>query len=136
MSEADKMAAGKHTFNIEQGATFDPIIQYLNPAPDPDNDPDTPGPPIDITGYDARMKARTGSKTGPVFLDLTIGSGIIILSEALGQFQLDVDDTATAALTEADFDGGAFYDFEIIEPGGKVIRLIEGSIKFSLNVTA
>lgn len=130
------MAAGKHTFKIEQGATFDPIIQYLNPAPNPDTDPDTPGAPIDITGFDARMKARTGSKTGAVFLDLTIANtGIVILSAVLGQFQLAVTDAVTAALTEADFDGGAFYDFEIIDTAGKVIRLIEGSVKFSVNVT-
>lgn len=130
------MAAGKHTFTIEQGATFDPIIQYLNPAPNPDTDPDTPGDPIDITGYDARMKARTGSKTGAVFLDLTIANtGIVILSEVLGQFQLAVTDGVTAGLDEADFEGGAFYDFEIIDTAGKVIRLIEGSIKFSTNVT-
>jgi hypothetical protein len=130
------MAAGKHNFKIEQGATFDPIIQYLNPAPDPDNDPDTPGAPIDITGYDARMKARTGSKTGTVFLDLTIANtGIVILSEPLGQFQLAVDDTTTGSMVEADFEGGAFYDFEIIDTAGKVIRLIEGTISFSVNVT-
>ncbi len=130
------MAAGKHNFKIEQGADFDPIIQYLNPPPDPDNDPDTPGAPIDITGFDARMKVRTGSRTGVVFLDLTIGNGlIIILSTSLGQFQIQVDAATTDALTTADFDGGAFYDFEIIDTASKVIRLIEGSVRFSLNVT-
>ena len=129
------MAAGKHNFKIEQGADFDPIIQYLNPPPNPDTDPDTPGAPIDITGFDARMKVKTGSKTGVAFLDLTIGSGIIILNASLGQFQLQVTAAETDALTEADFLGGAFYDFEIIEVGGKVIRLIEGTISFSVNVT-
>ncbi len=130
------MAAGKHNFKIEQGADFDPIIQYLNPPPDPDNDPDTPGAPIDITGFDARMKVRTGSRTGVVFLDLTIGNGlIIILSTSLGQFQIQVDAATTDALTTAYFDGGAFYDFEIIDTASKVIRLIEGSVRFSLNVT-
>lgn len=129
------MAAGKHNFKIEQGATFDPIIQYLEPPPDPDNAPNTPGDPIDITGYDARMKVRTGSKTGTEFLDLTIGSGIVILDALLGKFQLDVDDATTDALTEANFVGGAFYDFEIIDTASKVIRLIEGTVSFSLNVT-
>lgn len=130
------MSAGKHDFKIEQGADFDPIIQYREPAPDPDNAPNVPGAPIDITGFDARMKARTGSKTGTVFLDLTIGNGgIIILDAALGKFQIQVDAATTDALTTADFQGGAFYDFEIVDTTGRVIRLIEGTISFSENVT-
>lgn len=130
------MAAGKHDFKIEQGADFDPVIQYLNPPPDPDNAPDTPGTPIDITGFDARMKVRTGSKTGVVFIDLDIaGGGIIILDAVNGKFQIQLDAAATDALTTADFQGGAFYDFEIVDTAGRVIRLIEGTISFSLNVT-
>jgi len=131
------MAAGKHNFKIEQGADFDPIIQYLNPPPNPDTDPDTPGAPIDITGFTARMKVRTGSKTGVIItgLDLVTPTGIIILNASLGQFQIQVDATTTDALTTADFLGGAFYDFEIVEVGGKVIRLIEGTVSFSENVT-
>ncbi len=130
------MSAGKHDFKIEQGADFDPIIQYREPAPDPDNAPNVPGDPIDITGFDARMKARTGSKTGTVFLDLTIGNGgIIILDAVLGKFQIQVDAATTDALTNADFQGGAFYDFEIVDTTGRVIRLIEGTISFSENVT-
>ena len=130
------MAAGKHNFTIEQGADFDPIITYRNPPADPINDPDTPGAPIDITGYDARMQVRTGSKTGTLVLDMNIGNGEIIILDAVnGQFQFQVDAAATAALTEAEFDPTGFYDFEIIEPGGKVIRLLEGTVQLSTEVT-
>lgn len=130
------MSAGKHNFRIEQGADFDPIIQFLNPPPNPDTDPDTPGDPIDITGFDARMKVRTGSKTGTTFLDIDIsGGGIIILDALLGQFQIQVDAATTDAMTTSQFEGGAFYDFEIIDLASRVIRLIEGSVRFSENVT-
>lgn len=129
------MAAGKHNFTIQQGADFNPIITYRNPPPDPD-DPDTPGAPIDITGFDARMQVRTGSKTGTLVLDMNITNALIIILDALnGQFQFDVDAAATAALTSAEFSPSAFYDFEIIDTGGVVIRLLEGNVLFSEEVT-
>ena len=129
------MAAGKHNFTIEQGADFNPIITYRNPPPD-ENDPDTPGAPIDISGFDARMQVRTGSKTGTIVLDMTIANLlIVILDGPNGQFQFDVDAVATAALTAAEFSPVAVYDFEIIDLAGVVTRLLEGSVAFSENVT-
>jgi hypothetical protein len=129
------MAAGRHNFTIEQGADFNPIITYRDPPPDP-NDPDTPGDPIDITGFTARMQVRTGSKTGTVVLDMTTENGlIVILNGPLGQFQFDVDAVATAALTAAEFSPLALYDFEIVDLASVVIRLLEGAVAFSVNVT-
>ncbi len=129
------MAAGKHDFTIEQGADFNPIITYRNPPPDP-NDPDTPGAPIDVSGFDARMQVRTGSKTGTIVLDMTIANLlIVILDGPNGQFQFDVDAVATAALTAAEFSPNAVYDFEIVDLSGVVIRLLEGAVGFSENVT-
>jgi len=139
------MAAGKHNFLIEQGADFIQTIQFLTPPLDPINAPDTPGPPVDITGWDARMQVRQGPDRagGTIILDLSIGGGEISLvsPETDGTFQVAVTAAVTAALLATEFTNGAFHDFEAIDtPGilgiaGAVYRLIEGSVKFSENVT-
>lgn len=137
------MAAGKHNFVIEQGADFIETIEFREAPVDPINDPETPGPPVDVTGWDARMQIR--EKPGPggtIILDLTLTAGdITIPSGTDGVFQVAVDAATTAGLTAAQFAKGAFYDFEAIDtPGvlgvaGAVYRLIEGRVKFSANVT-
>lgn len=138
------MSAGKHNFLIEQGASFIQTVQFLTPPVDPINAPDTPGPPVDITGWDARMDIRDGpTTTDTIILSLDIvGGEISILSPPTdGTFQIAVTAAITAALTAAQFASGAFYDFEAIDtPGvlgiaGAVYRLIEGGVKFNENVT-
>jgi len=138
------MSAGKHNFLIEQGADFIQTIQFLTPPVDPINAPDTPGPPVDITSWTARMQVREDpGPGGTIILDLdTVGGEITIVAPATdGTFQVAVTAAATAALTAAQFASGAFYDFEAVDvPGvlgiaGAVYRLIEGSVKFTENVT-
>lgn len=138
------MTAGKHNFVIEQGADFIQTVQFLEPPVDPVNDPDTPGPPVDITGWDARMDIREGPRTTDTLilgLDITGGEISILTPASDGTFQIAVTAAVTAALTEAQFANGAFYDFEAIDtPGilgvaGAVYRLIEGQVKFKINVT-
>lgn len=138
------MSAGKHNFLIEQGADFIQTIQFLTSPLDPINAPDTPGPPVDITGWDARMQVRESpGPGGTIILDLDIvGGEISILSPATdGIFQVAVTDTVTAALLASQFANGAFHDFEAIDtPGvlgiaGAVYRLLEGRVTFKENVT-
>ena len=139
------MAAGKHNFLIEQGADFIPTIQFLTPPPDPIGAPETPGPPVDIVGWDARMQVREGPNKagGTIILDLTLGAAeiAIVAPSTDGTFQVLVTAAVTAALTASQFANGAFYDFEAIDtPGvlgiaGAVYRLLEGRVKFSENVT-
>lgn len=137
------MSAGKHNYTIEQGADFIETVEFHEAPVDPDNDPDTPGPPVDVTGWDARMQVReTPGPGGTVILDLTLTGGEISIPNGVdGIFQIAVTDTVTAALTAAQFAEGAFYDFEAIDtPGelgiaGAVYRLIEGRVKFRENVT-
>lgn len=137
------MAAGKHNYLIEQGADFIETIQYLSPPVDPDNDPETPGPPIDITGWDARMQIRESPGFGGTLIaDLTTGGGeITLLDAANGIFQVRIPEATTAAYTNAQFTPAAFYDFEAIDtpgsegPAGAVYRLIQGRVKFDRNIT-
>ena len=138
------MAAGRHNFLIEQGASFIQTVQFLSPPVDPVNAPDTPGPPIDITGWDARMDIREGPMTTDTLilgLDITGGEISILTPPTDGIFQINVTAAVTAALTAAQFSPRAFYDFEAIDtPGvlgivGAVYRLLEGGIKFNENVT-
>lgn len=138
------MSAGKHNFLIEQGADFIQTIQFLTPPVDPINAPDTPGPPVDITSWTARMQVREDpGPGGTIILDLdTVGGEITIVAPASnGTFQVAVTAAATAALTATQFASGAFYDFEAVDvPGvlgiaGAVYRLLEGTVKFTENVT-
>ena len=139
------MAAGRHNFLIEQGADFIPTIQFLTPPVDPVNAPEVPGPPVDITGWDARMQVREGPNKagGTIILDLTLGAAeiVIVAPASNGTFQVVVTAAVTAALLASQFASGAFYDFEAIDtPGvlgiaGGVYRLIEGRVTFSENVT-
>ena len=134
------MEAGKFNFLIVQGSDFIETIQFLEAPPDP-LDPDTPGPPVDVTGWSARMQVReTPGPSGTIILDLG-ASEITIPSGTDGVFQIHVDEPTTKALTAAQFAKGAFYDFEAIDtPGvlgiaGAVYRLVEGRMKFKENVT-
>jgi len=70
------MSAGKFNFLIEQGADFIETITFLEAPVDPISDPDTPGPPVDITGWDARMQVREDpGPGGTIILDLTVSGG-------------------------------------------------------------
>ena len=55
------MAAGKYSFVIEQGATFQTELQYVGPN----------GEPIDLTGYNGRMQIRPNTTSDIVYLTLS-----------------------------------------------------------------
>lgn len=94
---------------IEQGATFDSIIRYL----------DANGP-IDLTGCTARSQAR--SADGTVLVNLTTENGGIVLGGSAGTIQRLLNDTLTSALPLVD----GMYDIELEFPDGYVSRLLQG----------
>ena len=120
------MAAARKNFEIEQGATFDPILTLKETET---------GDPIDITSWDFRMQIREVDQNGAVIVELTVSnSRIVILDASGGKFQLVITDTITDTFTEAQFES-AVYDLEAIESGGAVRRLLEGNVTLSLNIT-
>lgn len=125
------MAAGRYSFVLEQGATFNIQLDWK----DGDNNP------IDLTGYHARMQLRPTVESSQVYLSLSSsldvsGSGIFLsgstndLPLASGSIGIYISADTSQHL---DFNE-AYYDLEMVN-GVNVTRLIEGKVKLSKNVT-
>jgi hypothetical protein len=125
------MAAGRYSFVLEQGATFNIQLDWT----------DGNGDPIDLTGYHARMQLRPTVESSDVILSLSSsldvsGSGIFLrgssndLPLTSGSIGIYI-----AADTSQNLDfNEAYYDLEIVS-GATVTRLVEGKVKLSKNVT-
>jgi hypothetical protein len=119
------MPALKLKLAIDQGATFRKVLTWEIATP--------PAAPVlvDLTGYTARMQARTDVDTPAFLFELTTENGGITLGGALGTIALYLSDTATSALS---FDAGVF-DLELKAPGGDVTRFLAGTVTLSPEVT-
>jgi len=124
------MSAGKYTFIIEQGATTDFEIAWTDSA----------GSPVDLTGYSARMHARSGVG-GKLYASLSSsrdadGTGFNMLGSngnkprTSGSIGVYISAASSSAFT---FDE-AVYDIELVS-GSRVTRLLEGKIKLSKGIT-
>jgi len=111
------MAAGKHNFTLEQGATFDRqiTVQENNQA-------------LNLTGYSVRMQMRSTHDSSTIALTFTT----TVASPATeGKINLIATATDTAAIEE----GIYVYDLEIESSAGSVTRLLEGQVTVSPEVT-
>lgn len=115
------MTAGQWSFALEEGSTFERSMTWsISDAP------------VDLTGYTARLQVRaTRSPDSPVLLELTTENGGITLGDVDGTIALLVTDEQTALL---DF-RAARYDLKMIPPSGAERRLLEGTVRFSREVT-
>jgi len=127
------MAAGKYSFTIEQGSTFNLEVRYK----------DSNKNPIDLTGYSGRMQIKSGYADNNPTLYATLSSSL--LSDGTGLNFAGSNGTAPAtsgsigifisAATSSLFTfDKAFYDLELYS-GSIVTRLLEGQIKLSKEVT-
>lgn len=128
------MAAAQHDFTAEQGADFVETVTWREPN----------GDLVNLSGYSARMMVRETYTSAEPLLSLDDGSGGgITLGGAAGTIALHVD-----AETMADIEVPApqqqrqgiptrtlVYDLELVEPGGRVWRLIEGKFFVKAEVT-
>ena len=125
------MAAGKYSFVIEQGATFQRELIYQ----------DSLGSPIDLTDYSAKMQIRPAPGSSTLFLTLSSslngdGTGLNLLGLygtnplTSGSIGIVISAASSSALT---FDEAA-YDLELYS-GSFVNRIIEGKVKLSKEVT-
>lgn len=129
------MAAGKYSFNIEQGSTIKFDVAYK----DSNNDP------IDLTGYQGRMQVKDtvggsvthltlSSSLGPCGSGLNFSGSTGLLPPTSGTIGVIIS-SATSSLLNFD---QAVYDLEIASGSGDcavVTRLIEGNIKLLKEVT-
>lgn len=130
------MAAGRYSFTIEQGATFQLNLQYN----------DSNGDPVDLTGYYGRMQIRPSVTSNTVYLTLSSslnsdGTGLNFsgsnnnLPPTSGSIGIYIASCTSSLLT---FDGQAYYDLEIYSGSGAcpyTVRLIEGQVNLSKEVT-
>lgn len=115
------MSAGDYNIIIEQGATYNPVLTWL----------DSTNTAVDLTGATARMQIRRNTKSTTVLEEITTENGGITLGGVAGTISLLISDTATAAYTWKT----GVYDLEIISSGGVVTRLMRGTVEVIPEVT-
>ena len=111
---------GQYDITIIQGATLSLQLTYQ----------DADGVAINLTGYTARLQARTAVDTSAAFLDLTTENGGITLGGSAGTITISRTAAQTAAMTEQ----SGVYDLELIT-GSTVSRILAGNIIVSREVT-
>lgn len=89
---------------------------------------DENGTPIDLTGYTARMQARTSHDSTTTFISLTSASGIT-LGGVTGEVTITMTPTQTAAITQE-----GVWDIEFVN-GSYVARPLEGNVLLAKEVT-
>ena len=88
-------------------------------------------PPVNLTGYTARMQIRETLESTTVLHEMTTEDGGITLGGAAGTIALTISATDTAAFT---FDS-AVYDLEVISGAGVVTEVLRGDVYLNDEVT-
>lgn len=91
---------------------------------------DSAGTPVNLTGYSARMQARSTYAATATALSITAGSGITLGGTA-GTIAISVPAATTAALGAASY----VFDLEVESGAGVVTRLVEGNLIVTPEVT-
>ena len=117
------MSANTYNFTIEQGATLEMQVQWLN----------SNNQPISLAGYTGKMQIRSNySGSGTTYLTFTssIGNTYAFTSGSIGIY-------AGYLLTDQlTFTGSAYYDLELTNTATQErTRLIEGQVNISQQVT-
>ena len=123
------MAAKIEPITMEQGATF--FMEFVW-REDSDTAPGTPGDPVDLTGYIARMQVRA-KQQGSIMLEASSEGATpdIALGGATGKFIIIIADEKTDLLSVKK----AFYDLEAEDAAGRVYRVLEGPVTVRPNIT-
>lgn len=120
------MIAGTYNILCEQGTTFVRVLELQ--APDPLDD--TVYNVYDLSGHTARMQVRRTIDSSSVMITLTTENGGVEIDGDEGKITIRMSDSDTAGLTSS-----GVYDLEIIDAGGNVSRVIQGTFTLSLEVT-
>jgi len=118
------MPAGTYNFKIEQGAKFSRDFTWRNPDKTP----------LNINGFVFRLMAKHKYDDAEPLINLSTTEppgGISIIDAANGRFRI----TLTAAQTAALNFNQAIYDLKAIPPSDDPLRLFEGQITLSKEVT-
>ncbi len=117
------MANFKYGLTINQGETLEKKFTWKagNPAQ-----------PVDLSDVtDARMQVRTSAASSTVLLELSKTAGSIVVGTSSGEITLSLTAAQTSAITWR----SALYDLEITFQGGRVVRLLQGCINVTPEIT-
>lgn len=116
-------------WQFQAGSTFVIDITYT----------DSTGTPINLTGYTARMMARTSYPELLPVIDISTtpnAQGAIVITPLTGRIVATVEATATDGLVLPEYAPYRFvYDLEIEDSGGIVTPLIKGQWLVTPEVT-
>lgn len=112
--------AGKYSFVMDQGSTWDTVLTWK-----------IGGTPVNLTGYSARMQARSTVDATSTIFSWTDTGGQLVLGGALGTVTFAVADTVTATYPA----GTYVYDLELESGGGATTRLLSGTFTITPEVT-
>lgn len=111
------------SLEILQGSSFPYTLVYT--------DDSSPPVPIDLTGVTARMHIRESVDAEEILCELTTENNKIVIDGPLGSILLTIE----AAETETFQWAAGVYDLELVWPNGFVMRLCQGSVSVSPEVT-
>ena len=88
-------------------------------------------PPVDLSGYTARMQVRRSVSAADVLLEASTSNDRIQLDPLAGRVTLVLPADVTSAINWT----RGLYDIELVSPDGDVTRLVQGEITVSKEVT-
>ena len=112
--------AGNYAFILDQGATWDTQMTWKVGTT-----------PVDLTGYTARMQARSTVDSTTTIFSWTSGGGQLVLGGAAGTITLAIADSVSATYPA----GTYVYDLELESGGGETTRLLQGTFTIVAEVT-
>lgn len=115
------MASAIFDLVIEKGETYEKTFYWK----------DTNKVAINMSGYTARMQARSSSRAANTILNLTTENGGITITPLEGKIELTISDTVTSAIAVS----SGVYDLELIDASSKVKKFLRGTITFLKETT-
>lgn len=115
------MAATKFDLNIEQGIPYQKKFLVRN------EDNSLPS----MTGWTARMHFRKYTSSSIIELDANTINGKLTINTADSSVEIILSENDTASLGSVKY----VYDIELLDPSLKPIRLVQGNVSVSLEVT-
>ena len=120
------MSAGRADLNVDAGAGFTTLFTYCQAG----SAPGVPGPPVNVTGWHAKLAVRSSYGDGIlVEIDDQVLGGITV-GTTNGAFAIAM----TAEQTEL-LPSQGVYDLLVTPPGEQPIRLVYGNVITSPAVT-
>lgn len=125
------MPAAEYPFLIETGETLDRTLTWYQPNPDPVlAKQGVPGPPMNLTGFTAKMQVRV-MPSDDLLVELTTENGRIELGGTAGTIRLLIDSDTSAALEPTPL---GYYSLVLFSPPVEK-HLLEGPFRIKGDAT-